>query len=94
MAITKKTLAGKDEGGAASAAPTPESKEKRVAKTKVRILMADAFEARGVRTWKTEKRKIGDREVEIEPPGGQLETVEIDDKLAADLIAAGHAEKV
>lgn len=96
MPVTKETLAGKDKGGAASAAPTPEGKGgKRVgAKTKVRILMPDAFEARGIRTWKTEKRKIGDREYDFEPQGGQLEVVEIDEKLAADLIAAGHAEKL
>lgn len=64
-----------------------------MAKVKLRILMPAAFEAQGIKTWKTEKQEINGREYDVEVPGGQLEYAEVDEKLAADLIKAGHAEK-
>ncbi len=91
--VTKQSLAGKDEGGEAQASPSSQTKGKSMAKVKLRILMPTAFEAQGIKTWKTETKKIGDREYEVEIPGGQIEVVEVEEKLAADLIAAGHAEK-
>lgn len=64
-----------------------------MAGTKVRILYPSAFEARGIETWKREELKRPDGRVYVRDLE-QLEEVTIDPKVAEELIAAGHAEKV
>ena len=60
-----------------------------MAKQKVRVLYPAAFLAAGIEVYERKTDKSGRVTSEA-----QLETVELDDAFASQLIAAGHAEPV